>query len=63
MHFDLFFLADLFLKVSLLIGAAELAGRVLARRSAAARHLIWSFAISAALALPIVATVVPAWRR
>jgi beta-lactamase regulating signal transducer with metallopeptidase domain len=61
MHFDLFFLADLFLKVSLLIGTAELAARVLGRRSAAARHLIWSFAISAALSLPIVATLVPVW--
>ena len=60
---DLLRLADVVLKVSVLMGAAALTTRALARRSAAARHLVWTFAISAALAMPILTSVVPRVER
>ena len=58
---DLLRLADVVLKVSVLMGAAALTTRALARRSAAARHLVWTFAIGASLAMPILTSVVPPW--
>jgi beta-lactamase regulating signal transducer with metallopeptidase domain len=61
MTVDLVRLADVILKVSVVMGAAALATRALARRSAAARHLVWTFAIGTALAMPILTNVVPRW--
>ena len=48
-------------KATLLLLAAALAGLALRRRSAAARHLVYTTALLGALALPIVSRFVPSW--
>jgi HEAT repeat protein/beta-lactamase regulating signal transducer with metallopeptidase domain len=52
---------DIVVKVSLLLGAAALATRALNRSSAAARHLVWSFTIVGALAMPVAGGMLPRW--
>ena len=53
---------DLVTKATLLLAAAALADLALRpRASAAARHLVWSLAIGALLALPIASSALPAW--
>ena len=49
-------------RVSLVLGAAWLATRTLGRRPAALRHAVWAAALVAALAVPMLAGVVPSWR-
>ena len=49
-------------KATLLLGAAALGALALSRASAAARHLLWSLALLALLALPALALAVPAWK-
>jgi HEAT repeat protein/beta-lactamase regulating signal transducer with metallopeptidase domain len=51
------------LKTSVLLAVAAVATLVLARRTAALRHFIWSLALGGALALPFVAGTLPwSWR-
>ncbi|HKE83592.1 MAG TPA: M56 family metallopeptidase [Vicinamibacterales bacterium] len=52
---------DILIKVTVLLMAALLATRALARRSAAIRHHIWALAIAASLLLPALAVVAPRW--
>lgn len=51
------------LKTALLLAAGALCARVLQRlrASASARHLVWTFALVGALALPLVSAVGPSW--
>ncbi|MFL5383797.1 MAG: M56 family metallopeptidase [Longimicrobiaceae bacterium] len=49
-------------KSTLLLGGAAVAAHALRRGSAAARHLVWSLALGAAMALPALALVVPGWK-
>ena len=50
------------LKGALLLAAAGLATIALRDASAAARHAVWAVALSAALALPVLDALGPAWR-
>lgn len=52
---------DIILKVTVVLGVAPLAARLLSRRSAAARHQIWAVAMGAALMMPLLTTVAPQW--
>ena len=54
-------LVDVALKVTVLLGAAALLARALARRSAAARHQVWAVAIAASLMMPVLSLVSPQW--
>lgn len=55
-------LVDAALKGSLVLLAALAATRLMKRRSAAARHLVWVVALASMLALPLVSRALPAWR-
>jgi TonB family protein len=50
------------LKSSVVLGAAWLAAWALRGRSAALRHLVWTAAAAAVLALPLLSVSLPAWR-
>jgi beta-lactamase regulating signal transducer with metallopeptidase domain len=50
------------LKASLLLAGAGLIALMLRRSSASARHLVWTVATVAALVLPAISFVLPAWR-
>ena len=50
------------LKSTVVLSAAWVAAFVLRRRSAAARHLVWTAAAAAVLALPWLSISMPAWR-
>ncbi|HEV2146269.1 MAG TPA: M56 family metallopeptidase [Longimicrobiaceae bacterium] len=60
-------LPELSFKVALVLGAAGLLALALRRRSAAARHLVWTTAVAGVLALPLVQLLpvrldlLPAW--
>jgi beta-lactamase regulating signal transducer with metallopeptidase domain len=54
-------IVDIVLKVTVVLGVAALAARLLSRRSAAARHQIWAVAMAAALIMPLLTTVAPQW--
>ena len=54
------FLAVLAIKSSLIWGIAWLAAGLLRRRSAAARHLVWTCAAAAIVALPLFTALLPA---
>lgn len=54
--------ASVALKSSAVLAAAWLAARLLRRRSAALRHLVWTAALSAILLLPLLITALPQWR-
>jgi beta-lactamase regulating signal transducer with metallopeptidase domain len=49
------------MRVTLLMALAWLAATTLRRAPAAARHLVWTFALVAALGLPLATWLVPAW--
>ena len=56
------FALDIIVRASALLAAAGLADLVMRRRaSAAARHLVWTLAIGALLALPLASYVLPGW--
>ena len=55
-------LIDAALKGTVVLVAAGLLATLLKRKSAAVRHLVWSVAVGAVLALPIFCAVIPAWR-
>jgi beta-lactamase regulating signal transducer with metallopeptidase domain len=55
-------IADVLLKVTLVLGTAFLATRVLTRGSAAARHQIWAVALVASLMMPVLAAIAPQWQ-
>lgn len=54
-------LVDAALRGSLVLLAALAATRLMKRRSAAARHLVWVVALASMLALPLLSRVLPAW--
>ena len=54
--------ADAIAKASLLFGAAGLVSFVLRRRSAAARHMIWTLALVGVLVLPVLSIALPRWQ-
>ena len=53
--------ADAILKATLVLGSAAIVSTVLRRASAAVRHLIWTLALLAALALPALSFALPRW--
>ena len=53
---------DALVKASALLTIAALVAAALRRASAASRHLVWTCALLAALALPIVSIAVPRWQ-
>ena len=56
------FALDIIVRASALLAAAALADFVLRRRaSAATRHLVWTLAMCALLALPLASSVLPKW--
>ncbi|MEP6689551.1 MAG: M56 family metallopeptidase [Gemmatimonadaceae bacterium] len=55
-------LAGASLKGTVILGAAGVATALARRASAATRHLIWTSAIVAMIALPALSAVLPAWR-
>ena len=56
------FRASLALKATLLLALAAVVDRALLRRaSAAARHLLWTFAVAGLLLLPVLGWTLPAW--
>src|SRR5688500_5218509 len=55
-------LADTALKGLVLIAAAAIATYVLRKKSAAARHAVWTAAVIGHLALPVLSVLVPQWR-
>ncbi len=56
------FALDLVIRASALLAAAALADLLLRRRaSAATRHLVWTLAIGALIALPLASSILPSW--
>ena len=55
-------LVEIAVKTSLVLGLAWLATAVMARRSAAARHVVWTLALTAALSMPVLVLIGPTWR-
>jgi len=53
-------LVSVALKSTVVLGAAWLLTHILRRRSAAARHLVWTAAAAALLALPVLSAIMPA---
>src|SRR5262245_59911513 len=49
------------IKATVLLSLAWVATRAMRRAPAAARHLVWTFALVGALGLPLATFVVPAW--
>ena len=60
--FDWMPLADAVAKATVLLGSAALLTLALRRRSAALRHLVWTCAMLAALALPFLSIALPRWQ-
>jgi len=55
-------LLDAAIRGAVILGVAALLALLLRRRSAATRHAIWTIALVAQLALPILGATLPAWR-
>src|SRR5882724_5512398 len=56
-------LVDLALKSTLVLGIAWAAAFALRGRSAAARHIVWTAAAAALLALPLLSISLPGWHH
>src|SRR3954447_6946243 len=56
-------LVNLTLKSTLVLAIAWVAALALRRRSAAARHIVWTAASAALLALPLLSLSLPAWHH
>lgn len=54
--------ADAIAKATLLFAAAGFASFMLRRRSAAARHMIWTLALVSVLVLPVLSIALPRWQ-
>src|SRR5688572_28996652 len=54
--------ADAIAKATLLFAAAGIASFMLRRRSAAARHMIWTLALVSVLVLPVLSIALPRWQ-
>lgn len=50
------------LKATLVLGLAGLVSLLLARASAAVRHLVWTLALTSALVLPVLSIALPRWQ-
>lgn len=61
MESSLGFVSDIALKATLLLTIAALVTAIMHRRSAAVRHMVWAFALTSALVLPVVSVSIPAW--
>jgi HEAT repeat protein/beta-lactamase regulating signal transducer with metallopeptidase domain len=55
-------LLDSLVKATLLLGAAAVLTLALGRASAAVRHLVWTFALTGALLLPVLSLALPRWQ-
>ncbi len=55
-------LADAILKATLLLAGAGIVSVFLRRRSAAARHLVWTLALISAMVLPALSLALPRWQ-
>ena len=55
-------IADAIVKATMVLGTAALVSALLRRRSAATRHLVWTLALLAALALPALTLALPRWQ-
>ena len=55
-------IADAIAKATVLLAAAAIASALLRRRSAATRHLVWTLALLAIVALPVLSTALPRWQ-
>ena len=55
-------LADAIFKATLLLAGAAIAATVLRRRTAAARHLLWTLALVSAMVLPALSLTLPRWQ-
>lgn len=55
-------LLDVLTKATVLLVTAVILDRFLRKRSAALRHRLWCLTFVGLLALPLLATVLPAWR-
>ena len=53
---------DGLLKATLVLGLAGLVSLLLARASAAVRHLVWTLALASALILPVLSVALPRWQ-
>ena len=53
---------DALLKATLVLGLAGLVSLLLARASAAVRHLVWTLALTSALVLPVLSVALPRWQ-
>jgi HEAT repeat protein/beta-lactamase regulating signal transducer with metallopeptidase domain len=53
--------ADAVIKASLILAATALAAAALRRASASARHLVWTFGLLSALAIPALSLALPRW--
>ena len=54
--------ADVVVKVSLLLGVAAALSFALRGASASVRHVLWTVALLASLALPVFSLVLPRWQ-
>jgi HEAT repeat protein/beta-lactamase regulating signal transducer with metallopeptidase domain len=52
---------DVIVRASCILGAGALLAGLLRRASAAARHLVWTTTLAAALALPVLSAALPEW--
>ena len=55
-------LLDALIKVTILLGAAAIISLSLRRASAAARHMVWTFALCGAVVLPALSMALPRWQ-
>ncbi len=55
-------LADAIFKATLLLAGAGIAATILRRRTAAARHLLWTLALVSAMVLPALSLALPRWQ-